>query len=620
MSEVKIFVSCHKESHLPKSEILQAVQAGTALQEVKFDKMYHDNDGLQISGKNKAYCELTVQYWAWKNIQADYYGFCHYRRYFSFDKEYPVTENGNLLTKKWRPYSEWEDIKEYTVDDNRIRQITEKYDIVTVLREPMNSTVYEQYSQFHHKKDLDRMLQLLYARYPEYWSAAEQYMSSKEHYFLNMYVMKKAVFFHYMEWLFPLLDEFERTTDFSEYNEQEYRATAYLAERLFGVYYTYVKKIGTLKCCELPYVLFRNTDPLQQIEPVFGTDSVSLVMAADNRFAPYLAVFIHSVTACSKENENYDMVVLHRNISKENQQRIRQMTEGMKNICIRFVNLSGYVKGIPFKVHHHFSVETFYRYFILDVMKEYQKVLYMDSDMVVLRDVAELYRENVEGYMLAAVKDVDVIGSMKSDERSEQYAKTTLGIKKELEYFQAGVLLLNLQEMRKNTSSKELVEKTLERKWHMVDQDVLNIICQGKVRFLEQKWNVMMNWTYGRKSRMDVIKNVPVPLWKEYREARKNPYVIHYAGAWKPWNTPNCDYAEEFWRYARNTPFYETILYENTSKNRETGSLDGTEGKRVFYLRPTNLRIAVDMKWVNKLMPAGSRRRIMVRELCKKFL
>lgn len=619
MSEIKIFVSCHKVSHLPKSDILQAVQAGTALQEIKFDGMHHDNDGLQISEKNKAYCELTVQYWAWKNIQADYYGFCHYRRYFSFDKEYPVTGNGSLLERKWRPYSEQEDIKEYAVDDRKIRQIAEKYDIVTVLREPMNSTVYEQYSQFHHKSDLDKMLQLLYVRYPEYRGAAEEYMSSKEHYFLNMYVMKKDVFFDYMEWLFPLLNEFETTTDFSEYNEQEYRATAYLAERLFGVYYTYIKKMGILKCCELPYVLFRNTEPLQQIEPAFGENSVNLVMAADNRFAPYLAVFIYSVIACSKE-ENYDMVVLHRNITKENQQKIQRMIEGKKNICIRFADLTEYVKGIPFKVHHHFSVETFYRYFILDVMKAYQKVLYMDSDMIVLRDVAELYRKNIDGYMLAAVKDVDVIGSIKSDERSERYVKTTLGIEKELEYFQAGVLLLNLQEMRKNTSSKELVKKTLEHKWNMVDQDVLNIICHGKVKFLEQQWNVITNWTYGKKSRMDIIKNVPIPLWSEYKEARKNPYVIHYAGAWKPWNTPNCDYAEEFWQYARNTIFYETILYENTNQNRATGSLDGKEGKRVFYLRPTSLKIAVDMKWVNKLLPAGSRRRVAIREICKKFL
>lgn len=620
MSEIKIFVACHKESYLPESDILCAVQAGAALSDRRFDRMRHDDDGIHISEKNKAYCELTVQYWAWKNVEADYYGFCHYRRYFSFEKEYQVLENGKLPVRRWRPYSELEDIKNYSVSDDRIREVIEKYDVVTVLREPMNSTVYEQYGQFHYKKDLDRMLELLYERYPGYRSAAEAYMASKEHYFLNMYVMKKAVFCEYMEWVFPLLEEFEATTDFTDYSGQEYRATAYLAERLFGIYFTHIKRNKKMKCCELPYVIFQNTEPLQQIRPVFGHESVNLVMSADNRFAPYLSVLIYSVLECSKEENNYDMVILHRNITEENQKKISQMAQERENVCIRFCDLSDYVKGIPFKVHHHFSVETFYRYFILEAMQAYQKVLYLDSDMVVRRDVAELYRENIDGYMLAAAKDVDVIGSVKSDEKSRRYVKESLKIEKALEYFQAGVLLLNLQEMRKRTSCKELVEKTLEQKWNMVDQDVLNIICQGKVKFLNQKWNVLMNWTYGTQSRMNVIKHVPVSLWEEYQEARKEPFIIHYAGAWKPWNTPNCDYAEEFWRYARKTSFYEVILYENMSQMKECSSSDGAEGKRVIYLRPTNLKVSIDMKLVNRLMPAGSKRRVIVRQLCNKFL
>ena len=57
-----------------------------------FKETLHDNDGENISSKNPMYCELTAQYWAWKNADADYYGFCHYRRYFDFTNT-PHREN-----------------------------------------------------------------------------------------------------------------------------------------------------------------------------------------------------------------------------------------------------------------------------------------------------------------------------------------------------------------------------------------------------------------------------------------------------------------------------------------------------------------------------------------------
>ena len=154
----------------------------------------------------------------------------------------------------------------------------------------------------------------------------------------------------------------------------------------------------------------------------------------------------------------------------------------------------------------------------------------------------------------------------------------------------------------------------------MLDQDVLNMVFQGKVKALPQNWNVLINWKYGGRSRIDIIKNAPFSLWKEYQDARKQPYIIHYAGAWKPWNMPSCDYAEEFWDYARKTPFYEKILCETITNRKYTNITEENSNKRIFRLRPTKLEIAVDMKKINKLMPPGSKRRVWVRQLFKKFL
>lgn len=59
-----------------------------ALADHRFKGMQHDDEGENISYKNPYYCELTAQYWAWKNLDADYYGLFHYRRYFSFSDEH----------------------------------------------------------------------------------------------------------------------------------------------------------------------------------------------------------------------------------------------------------------------------------------------------------------------------------------------------------------------------------------------------------------------------------------------------------------------------------------------------------------------------------------------------
>ena len=82
--KIKIYIACHKPCHIPKNDLLFPIQVGAAISNNRLEGMLHDDEGDNISAKNKSYCELTAQYWAWKNDEADYYGFFHYRRYFSF--------------------------------------------------------------------------------------------------------------------------------------------------------------------------------------------------------------------------------------------------------------------------------------------------------------------------------------------------------------------------------------------------------------------------------------------------------------------------------------------------------------------------------------------------------
>jgi hypothetical protein len=194
--------------------------------------------GGSISEKNPAYCELTVQYYAWKNERADYYGFCHYRRFFSFG------------AKTKRPYLALGKIKERALSrllgtPEEICKTVEEGDLdaVTVRPEDMGITVARHYAASPHQyaEDLDRFVAILKKKYPHLSPHADAYLSQSRQYFCNMFILRRELFFDYCEHLFPLLEEFDlQKTIHGDF--QADRTDGYLAERFFGIYLSYLKE------------------------------------------------------------------------------------------------------------------------------------------------------------------------------------------------------------------------------------------------------------------------------------------------------------------------------------------------------------------------------------------
>jgi len=324
--KINIFIACHKPSYVPDNPLLCPVQVGAELTDKRLNGMQPDNEGDNISAKNPYYCELTAQYWAWKHADCDYYGFFHYRRYLAFDKVCKVQADGSIDGKRITPYIEmdnvWDDLSCRKIDEKSMRELIKDYDILTVYRERINTSVYEQYCRYHNRACLDKAIEILKARHPEYSLAADRYMSSHEVYYMNMYIMRKDIFREYMSWLFDILEEYERCAGMYHSSEtandtvnvsgcelskaeidadgqlsniavnavsadkaaagnldtdskkvtgsqqgsddsqelMEPRIMGFLAERLFGIYYTYKLSQGA-KCGELRYIKFYNTDP-----------------------------------------------------------------------------------------------------------------------------------------------------------------------------------------------------------------------------------------------------------------------------------------------------------------------------------------------------------------------
>ena len=204
---------------MPDDKVYLPLQVGA---EGKSDLGYtKDNTGDNISVKNPNYCELTGLYWAWKNLDCEYIGLCHYRRYFAH------RVNGKNLEEKRNTIFTKKDYEE----------LLQKYDVILPRkRNYYIETIRSHYEHAHHKKDLDEVEKIIAEKYPEYQAAFANVMNRTKLHILNMFVMKKVLFDQYCSWLFPIEFELEKRIEVSNYDSYNARVFGFLSERLFNVW------------------------------------------------------------------------------------------------------------------------------------------------------------------------------------------------------------------------------------------------------------------------------------------------------------------------------------------------------------------------------------------------
>lgn len=565
---IKILTSYHKKCELISSDIITPIQVGTDLNGCIYPEYLHDNIGENISHKNRMYCELTAQYWAWKNLDADYYGFMHYRRYFDFGHD---TADCNRAGDIVLPRPDTAVIDKLNLSDDKLEALVGQYDVITASpygapELKPSSTVYEHYKNCHNIKDLDTVLDIIAKKYPEFQSAADEYFNGSTSYYGNMYIMKKDVFFDYCKWLFDILEEHEKCSCFYEYDQYQYRVSGFLAERLWGIYLLWLKQSKGTKILEVPVCLFGNTDEDEHISPAFPDNNVPIVFAASNSYAPYLAVALKSLTEHISSERNYDILVLHTDICQENIARIKRDIVRTPNVSLRFKSLAPL-----FAKRNQTDLRTIkesnYCFFIPEIMCDYDKVVYLDSDLIILDDIAKLYDVLMGENMLAAVRDADSAGCVNgycTEYREHITEKLKLDIL--FDYFNSGVLLMNLAQLRKNYTTADFLRVASDNTDYSA-QDTLNILCANNVELLDMAWNVLSNWIGDSDCRMNAIQCAPHWISLSYMQSRNVPKIVHYAGWQKPWDYFDCDFAEYFWEYARKTVYYEALFAHTYSES-----------------------------------------------------
>ena len=263
-------------------------------------------------------------------------------------------------------------------------------------------------------------------------------------------------------------------------------------------------------------------------------NEIPIFFSTDDNYIPYLDIAIASLIENASKDHKYRIIVLNTGLEQKNVDKIMQNER--PGFAIEFTDISEDVKAIKkrFKNVYHFSVVTYYRLFIASLFPMYDKIVYLDCDLVVLGDVSKLYGVDLEGKILAAAPEQFV----QNTKEFRMYADKALGVDPS-SYVNAGVLVINLDEFRKNKIEEQFIKLITEYDFDLLDPDqaYLNYLCRDKIVVLPNGWN-----------------KEPMPL---VCEGEKN--IVHYALYKKPWQYEDVIDGEYFWNYAEKSSFYGEI-------------------------------------------------------------
>ena len=268
-------------------------------------------------------------------------------------------------------------------------------------------------------------------------------------------------------------------------------------------------------------------------------DAIEIVLCTDHRFIMPAGVMIHSVCKNNMDQEVRFHVIVDESVTEEDKEDIREVAE-KNTVQYYMVNCQAF-SSMP--LLPNISYATYYRLLIPQILSEdIHKVLFLDCDIIVRRSLLQLWETNIEEYALAAV--IDNLDSVIGTYNRLKYSPN-------LEYFNAGVLLLNLKYWRANGIHGEIISymKNHSESILLCDQDVLNYVLRERKRLLPIKFNFQTAFLF-------LVDNCGYDYWKyekDVLEARKDPIILHYTSI-KPWMEGcNHPYRSTFFRYQNET-------------------------------------------------------------------
>lgn len=280
---------------------------------------------------------------------------------------------------------------------------------------------------------------------------------------------------------------------------------------------------------------------------------IPIFFTIDDSYAPFLAVALNSAIKNSDPQRNYKAIVLYQDLGADNISRLQSLQT--ENFKIELMPIRANMEALDDRMSNrlrcdYFTLTIYFRLFIPSMFPQYDKGIYIDSDVVLTDDIAKLFDIDIGENYIGACNDL----SIADIPPLVAYTEKAVGVNAK-EYINSGVLLMNLKKMRDDDLEGHFL--SLLNKYHFdsiaPDQDYLNAMCNGKIYYLEEKW--------------DTMPNDAKPMLTETS-------LIHYNLFSKPWCYDGIQYEEQFWNYAQDCGFIDEIREFKASYSEDKKKAD----------------------------------------------
>lgn len=296
---------------------------------------------------------------------------------------------------------------------------------------------------------------------------------------------------------------------------------------------------------------------------------IPLVFAVDDNYAPYLGVALKSILDRASREYFYRIFVLNTGISSRNIRKLKSYNTTVSSI--EFVDVSKELDSIGYKLHlrDYYTNTIYYRFFIPALFPQYKKIIYLDCDIILNEDISVLYNVDLGDNILAAVPE-EVMSSVPV---FGEYSEEFLDVPRE-KYFNSGMLVINTDKYKEFDIEGGFIDMLKKHKFEVApDQDYLNVLCAGKVHYLDTGWN-----------KTPIVN----PNFSD-----ENLKLIHFKLNYKPWFYEGVMYEEFFWKYAKHTSFLKELLdkkanYGEANKEKDTIAYNNLMQMAYDYIHSIN--------------------------------
>lgn len=320
-------------------------------------------------------------------------------------------------------------------------------------------------------------------------------------------------------------------------------------------------------------------DVKKQLKPAFDGNKNAVVMSCNQNFVSYLGVVLASIVQNASPTRTYDIIVLESDIEDATKTFIKEFFNGQDNVSIRFYNMRSVLSqlgDLALHVDGYVPLETYNKIFLSEITSGYERIAYVDTDIIVNADIAGLCDVELWGKSIGSSRNVANIhaahiGKEIKGRNFRNYLTTELGIEDYSQYFQAGIVVLDMNSPRvKNLFGLSIEKLRSIREPVFYDQCIFNSIFYMDVSFFSVGWNhvwYLQNYSYLRHT-------ISEQTFFEYARSRLSPKLVHFASKDKPTNKSGWDLAEYFWCYAKKSPYSDEILSEVDPLVRDEDGID----------------------------------------------